>query len=259
MTISTDAPQHRQLALDLGFRPALGRADFLVGPSNAEAAAWIDRWPDWPEPARGLAIVGPAGAGKSHLAAVWQRASGAALICAPDLTPEAVPDALGEAASAVVERIDGGADERALFHLFNMVVERGGSLVILSRIPPARLAISLPDLASRLATLPVATIGLPDEALLAGVLAKHFADRQVLVRDGVIAYLVNRMERSFDAAERLADRMDRAALEGDGKISMRVARLAMADEETGGEEIGGDFGGGDLGGEDICDADDQPV
>ena len=237
MTTSTDAANRRQLALDLGFRPALGRADFLVGASNAEAAAWIDCWPDWPEPARGLAIVGPTGAGKSHLAAVWQAASGAALIDAPDLTPRTVPDALGEARNAVVDRVDGGIDEPALFHLFNMVVERSGSLVILSRTPPARLEITLPDLASRLATLPVATIGLPDEALLAGVLAKHFADRQVLVRDDVIAYLVNRMERSFDAAERLADRMDRAALEGDGKISMRVARLAMADEDVSQEDM----------------------
>lgn len=230
MTANPDAAR-KQLALDLGFRPALGRADFLVGASNAEAAAWIDRWPDWPEPARGLALVGPAGSGKNHLAAVWQTASGAALIDAPNLTAHGVPDALGAARNAVVDRVDGAIDEPALFHLFNMVVERGGSLVILSRTPPARLEISLPDLASRLATLPVATIGLPDEALLAGVLAKHFADRQVLVRDDVIAYLVNRMERSFDAADRLADRMDRAALEGDGKISMRVARLAMADED----------------------------
>lgn len=230
MTTSTDRAPRRQLALDLGFRPALGRADFLVGPSNAEAAAWIDRWPDWPEPGRGLAITGPSGAGKSHLAAVWRAASGAALVIAPDLTTEAVPDAFGVADCAVVERVDGGFDEEALLHLYNTVVERGGSLVILSRTPPARLEIALPDLASRLATLPVATIGLPDEALLAGVLAKHFADRQVLVRDDVIAYLVTRMERSFDAAERLADRMDRAALEGDGKISMRVARLVMAEE-----------------------------
>ena len=236
MTTSTDAATHRQLVLDLGFRPALGRADFLVGASNAEAAAWIDRWPDWPEPARGLAIVGPSGSGKNHLAAVWQAASGAALVAAPELTRDGVPDALGDASNAVVDRVDGVIDEPALFHLFNMVVERGGSLVILSRTPPARMEISLPDLASRLATLPVATIGLPDEALLAGVLAKHFADRQVLVRDDVIAYLVNRMERSFDAAERLADRMDRAALEGDGKISMRVARLAMADEDMADED-----------------------
>jgi chromosomal replication initiation ATPase DnaA len=238
MTASPDAANRRQFALDLGFRPAFGRADFLVGASNAEAAAWIDRWPDWPMPARGLAIVGPPGAGKSHLAAVWRTASGAALIDAADLTAATVPDALGDARNAVVERVDGALDETALFHLFNMVVERAGSLVILSRTPPARLEISLPDLASRLATLPVATIGLPDEALLAGVLAKHFADRQVLVRDDVIAYLVNRMERSFDAAERLADRMDRAALEGDGKISMRVARLAMADEDTADDDDG---------------------
>ena len=39
-----------QLPLDLGHRPALGREDFLVAPSNQGAVAWIDRWPDWPGP-----------------------------------------------------------------------------------------------------------------------------------------------------------------------------------------------------------------
>lgn len=238
MITTTSLSPRRQLALDFGFRPALGRADFLVGASNAEAATWIDRWPDWPSPARGLAVVGPAGSGKSHLAAVWRTASKAALIVAADLTVDTVPDALGSAIHAVVERIDSGGDEQALLHLYNTVAEQGGNLLLLSRKPPARLGLVLPDLTSRLATLPVATIGPPDEVLLAGVLAKHFADRQVLVQDGVIAYLVNRMERSFDAAERLADRMDRAALEGDGRISMRIARQAMDDTSADGPADG---------------------
>jgi chromosomal replication initiation ATPase DnaA len=220
----------RQLPLDLGFRPALGRTDFLVGGSNAEAAAWIDRWPNWPAPGRGLAIVGPEGAGKSHLAAVWRAASGAVLVTCDALTVAGVPDALGDAAHVAIEKIDGIRDEEALLHLYNTVVERGGSVVILSRTPPARLGVALPDLASRLNTLPVAAIGPPDDALLAGVLAKHFADRQVLVADKVIVYLVDRMERSFAAAERLAERLDRMAWQKTGRIDMRLARTVLAED-----------------------------
>ncbi|GHD49550.1 hypothetical protein GCM10017083_21950 [Thalassobaculum fulvum] len=221
-----------QLILDLGHRPALGRSDFLVSACNADAAAWVDRWPDWPAPLRGLAIVGPAGCGKTHLGAVWRKASGAAGLNAATLTVAGVPEALGEAANAVVDDLTELAAPRALLHLYNTVAERGGSVLILSRAAPARLDVGLPDLASRLATLPVATVGGPDEVLLAGVLAKHFADRQVAVREEVVAYLVTRMERSFAAADRLVDRLDRLALAEGRRVDRALARRALADDDS---------------------------
>ena len=58
-----------QLILELPLRTAQGRADFLVTGSNADAVAWLDRWPDWPGPA--MCIHGPEGCGKSHLLQVW--------------------------------------------------------------------------------------------------------------------------------------------------------------------------------------------
>ncbi len=79
-----------QLALDLQFRPALGRGDFVVSDSNRDAIAWLDRWPDWPSTV--LAIHGPAGCGKTHLAHVWQTRSRAVFVAqidAADLTPNA--------------------------------------------------------------------------------------------------------------------------------------------------------------------------
>lgn len=228
-----------QLILDLGHRPALGRSDFLVSACNADAAAWIDRWPEWPAPLRGLAIVGPAGCGKTHLGAVWRRASAAAALSAGDLRVAEVPEALGDAVNAVVDDLTRLSQPRALLHLYNTVAERGGSVLILSRTAPARLDVGLPDLASRLATLPVATVGGPDEALLAGVLAKHFADRQVVVREDVVAYLVTRMERSFAAADRLVDRLDRLALAEGRRVDRALARRALAEDDS---ERGSDGG-----------------
>ncbi len=94
-----------QLPLDLGFRPALGRADFLVAPCNEEAVAWLDRWPQWPGPA--LALAGPARSGKSHLAEVWRVRSGAVLIAARDLDSARVPELLGAAKAAAVDDANG--------------------------------------------------------------------------------------------------------------------------------------------------------
>jgi len=136
-----------QLPLDLEFRPALGRADFLVAPCNEAAVAWLDRWPQWPGPA--LVLYGPAGSGKSHLAEVWRARSGAVPIDPRAMTSAWVPHLLGTAKTAVVDEPD-RADEEALLHLYNFLSERHGNLLLVAREPPSRWGIGLADLRPRL-------------------------------------------------------------------------------------------------------------
>ena len=117
-----------------------------------------------------------------------------------------------------------GRPGEALLHLYNCCGEAGASLLVVAREAPARWPIALPDLASRLRAAPSVAIALPDDALLGAVLVKHFADRQVRVAPGVIAFLVRRMERSFAAAGALAARLDRLALSAGRPISIALAR-----------------------------------
>ena len=214
----------RQLVLDLPHRPALGRGDFLVAPSNEAAVAWIDRWPDWP--ATGLALFGPTGSGKSHLAAVWQARSGAAV-----LTPEALRQGRVDARSCVYEDGEAALADRAaaeaLFHLYNRVAARGGHVLLTGTAPPARWPVALPDLGSRLRALPAAEIKPPDDAMLAGLFAKLFRDRQLAVPGEVILYLVHRIERSGEAVARAVDALDRASLAERRPITLPLARAAL--------------------------------
>ena len=139
----------RQLILELGHRPARGRDDFLVAPSNEAAVALIDAWPDWPGPS--VAISGPQGSGKSHLAQVWHDMSGAARLEANELEAADVP-ALAAAGAVLVEDLETLSEsaERQLFHLLNLVKEEGASLLLTTRLAPGHLTIGLPDLASRM-------------------------------------------------------------------------------------------------------------
>ncbi|WP_299130221.1 chromosomal replication initiator DnaA [uncultured Amaricoccus sp.] len=207
----------RQLVFDLATRPALGRADFFVSPANRLALAQVDTWPAWP--GGRLAIAGPAGAGKTHLAHVWAARSGARLLPAAALAALDI-GALPEGAALVVEDVDrlpelpaaqAGAAEEALFHVANRLAA-AGALMVSGREPPARWAIRLPDLASRLRASPVARLEAPDDALLAAVLLKLFGDRQIVVEVDLVQYLLTRMDRSFEAAEALVAELDRAAL-----------------------------------------------
>ena len=214
-----------QLAIDLPHRAALGRADFLVSECNAAALKWIERWPQWPMPA--LALHGPAGSGKSHLAQLWSARSGG-LVIAGDALSRSQPDALASHRAVALDDA-AGAPEPALLHLYNCVVEAGGSLLVVAREAPASWPIALPDLASRLRALPVVGIAPPDDLLLAALLVKHFADRQVRVAPGVIGFLLRRMERSFAAAGTLAERLDRLALGAGRPITIALARRVLAE------------------------------
>ena len=108
----------RQLVLALDHAISFAREDFLPGPSNAQARALIDRWPDWPD--RLVALIGPEGSGKSHLAAIWAGTAGARVLSAKHLSDADVPGALATGALVVEDLEPGGFDERALFHLINL-------------------------------------------------------------------------------------------------------------------------------------------
>jgi len=216
-----------QLVLDLGYRTALGREDFLVAPCNATAVGWIDRWPAWPAP--GLVLAGPAASGKSHLASVWRHlAPDAAALDARTLAGAAGDLLPGR--HALVDHADAvaGAAEETLFHLHNLVVERQGHLLLTAAAPPARWTVALPDLASRLRALPVATIAAPDDSLIAAVLVKQFADRQLKVGQDVVRYVLPRIERSFAAVRALVEAVDRAALEAQRPVTIVLVREVLA-------------------------------
>ncbi|MEP2829542.1 DnaA/Hda family protein [Parvibaculum sp.] len=212
----------RQLVFELGHRPASGREDFLVAPPNEAAVALIDSWPDWPD--RVVALAGPEGSGKTHLAEVWRAASGAEMIVAEKLAQADIPASVAKGALILEDlaALD-PAGERVLFHLINLVRAEGASLLITAREPVARLPLKLPDLVSRLRALPVAELGAPDDALLSGILVKLFDDRQLRVTPQVVSYVASRIERSVAAARNIVEELDRTSLSGKRPITVPLA------------------------------------
>jgi len=217
----------RQLAFALPHSESFAREDFLVGEPNYSALATIERWPDWP--GRALLLIGPEGSGKSHLAGIWAEIAGARRVAARALGEK---DLLAEFATGtlVVEDVHPGFDERALFHLLNLMREEEGFVLITSRTPAAEWGVTLPDLASRLRAIPSVTLTAPDDTLLRALLVKLFADRQLAVDEALVKYLMSRIERSFAAARAAVETLDREALRLKRPVTRALAAEMLAQQ-----------------------------
>lgn len=218
----------RQLALALDHAESHAREDFLPGPCNEAALKLIESWPDWP--AKAVALVGPEGSGKSHLASIWAAAAGARAISGRALGQNLLPSALATGVLVVEEAA--AADERALFHLINLAREQDAFLLFTGRSAPSVWPVAIPDLASRLRALPVIALQPPDDAMLRGVIIKLAADRQLGLDESVVRYLSLHVERSFAAARAAVIALDNEALR-QGRAPTRALAAEMFRGETG--------------------------
>lgn len=214
----------QQLPFDLGHREAFERDDLWVSQSNADAVAWLDKYPGWNAPA--LVIYGPPASGKTHLARVWQKQTDAL-----DVTPQNINDLRGinDFPQATIiddaEKFIGNNDgETALFHTYNRAKEEGAHLLLTSERAPAQWNFTLPDLKSRIMAAPAVAISEPDEQLMSIVLAKLFSDRQLAVPADVIEFVVKRIERSFAALRTIATEIDKQSLSQKRPVTVPLAR-----------------------------------
>lgn len=194
-------PTAEQLRLPLE-RP--GEAEtFVISASNAEAADVLSRWPDGVGSV--LSLHGPAGSGKSRLAAVWAERVGAIPLHGSEAAIVDPRDLEGR--PVLLDRAP-DADDESLFHLINLAVSGGGSLLLVSRSSPRNWPVALPDLRSRLNAVRTVSIEAPDDAILSAMLHARFAERSITPSSEVIDYLVRRLDRSSEAVATVVDRLD---------------------------------------------------
>ena len=214
----------RQFVLPLPVRVSSSRDDFFVSDSNRAALEAVDGWPRWTHGA--LIVIGPEGAGKSHLAAVH-----IARLAAAGEAAHVWPDRAGR--HLIVEDADAlvgeAAAEEALFHAFNRAAAGEGSLLLTARTPVAGWPAKLPDLRTRLNAAGAASLKSPDDALLVAVMMKLFADRQVAPKNAaeVAAWAAPRMDRSLAAASALVAGIDALSLAEKRRVDVRLAGEAL--------------------------------
>jgi chromosomal replication initiation ATPase DnaA len=221
----------RQIPLPLPHDAAMGADDFLVTPSNRDSVAWIEKWPDWPS--HGLILTGLSGSGKTHLLNLWLTKSSGKLVTPQDLTEKPPALLTAETYAVALDNANSFAGnaraEESLFHLYNHVKDNKGSLLLTMTRGAGQAGFVLPDLRSRLLTLPATALNAPDDLLLEALIVKQFRDRQIALDVGVVSYLVSHAARDAASIRDLVEKLDLAALAEGRKITTSLARKVLGD------------------------------
>ncbi len=243
-------PDRLQLLLPFQHKPGYDPRDFLPAASNHAAMVWLDG--DWPE--RRLALWGPAGCGKSHLVHVWAQQVSAAMLAGQTLRDLAgVP----ERGALALEDADTVASETLLLHLLNTARDRGLRLLLSSRTPPSRWPVRLPDLSSRLRAITAVEIRPPEADLLAALLSRLLADRQLSVAQPVQDWLLTRLPRSPAVLRQAVARLDRISLTLGTPITRALAAQTLADDGAA-DRDGADRDGADRDGDEVSASGSDP-
>ncbi len=219
--------------LPLGFHfPAHQRLDAFVPGANGAALAAVAQAARDPA-APWVFVSGPEGSGKTHLlitacqegarqrsqylplAALGDQAE-AALLAAEDFDLLAIDDvhALGGHRAA----------EFALFDVFKRGRARGATRLFAARAAPVRLPLVLPDLASRLSSCSRFALEPLDDAARRAVLRARAATRGFDLDDAVLEFLFRRYPRDLGALLALLDKVDRASLAAQRRVTVPFLR-----------------------------------
>jgi chromosomal replication initiation ATPase DnaA len=223
----------RQLIFRWPHLPSFAREDFLPASSNRDALRAIKVWPNWAS--RMLLLIGPEGAGKSHLGAIWAGAAGAITLSGEALNERSF-ETCAQASAVLIDDADRATQaETHFFHTLNTVLENDVWLLLTSRAAPDGWGLKTADLLSRLRLAPVTRLAAPDVELTEAVLFKLFSDRQLQVEPHVVAYIALRIERSLGVAREIVAMLDHEALTQGRRVTRAMASEAVREVGSNGE------------------------
>ena len=96
-----------------------------------------------------------------------------------------------------------------------------------SKKPPNILSSNIKDLLSRISSALVVRVYEPDNILLGKIIKKYLEERAIKIEKKKIDYIINRMERSYKFAIKIAKKIDDKSLETHSQITFSFLKRIL--------------------------------
>ena len=213
-----------QLILKFPEHRAYKKEDFYVSPSNEEAFDFISSWPKWIK--RIVNIFGPTGSGKSHLASILKTKTKCLEILPEDLNEKIISQFKTKEA-LIIENFNEKISEELLFSLWNTALQDNKYFLINSIKPISSYKFKLPDLISRIKSSLCIGIKLPSDDLISAIIAKNFSDKQIIVEEKHIDYIIKRIDRSYEKISQFILTLDRYSLKKGSPFGLKMIKEVL--------------------------------
>ena len=213
-----------QLILKFPEHRAYKREDFYVSPSNQEAYDFINNWPKWIK--RIVNIFGPSGSGKSHLSSILKTKTKCLEISANELNEDIIFEFKTKEV-LIIENFSEKIPEELLFSLWNIALQDNKYFLINSIKPINSYQFKLPDLVSRIKSSLTIKIKLPSDDLITAIIAKNFSDKQIIVEEKHIDYIIKRIDRSYEKIAQFILTLDRYSLKKGSPFGLKMIKEVL--------------------------------
>ena len=213
-----------QLILKFPEHRAYKKEDFYVSPSNEQAFDFINSWPKWIK--RIVNIFGPSGSGKSHLTSILKSKTKCLEILPKDLN-ENIISTFKTKEVLIIENFNEKISEQLLFSLWNTALQDNKYFIINSIKPINSYKFKLPDLVSRIKSSLSIGIKLPSDDLISAIIAKNFSDKQIIVEEKHIEYIIKRIDRSYEKISQFILTLDRYSLKKGSPFGLKMIKEVL--------------------------------
>ena len=210
-----------QLILKFPSEKAFKKEDFYVSQSNQEAYDFINSWPKWIK--RIVNIFGPSGSGKTHLVNILKNKTSCLQVNSSELN-EKIFLKFKTKEALIIENLQKNISEKLLFSLWNAALQDNKYILVTSEKPISSYKFKLKDLMSRVNSSLIIGIKLPSDDLISVILAKNFSDKQIIVEEKHIDYIIKRIDRSYEKISQFILTLDKYSLKKGSPFSLKLIK-----------------------------------
>ena len=210
-----------QLTLQFPFKKKYLSREFYVSSNNLAAFKLIENYPNWP--GKCVNIFGPRGCGKTHLSKILIEKTKVNFCNAKEID-ENFLTLIESSECSIIDNFDSNIDENLLYSIINQSKQLNKNILITTIKPLQYIEVSLKDLKSRLTGFIELGISLPTDDLLRVIITKYFSEKQILLDNRNLEFIIKNIDRSYDKVFQFIKEIDNVSLSSGKSINIDLIK-----------------------------------